>query len=319
VIPPPKAARPRSSRRRRRFVIAAVVLLLLAASTIGGIKFAHYVNRHYFSHVPKVTGETRAAAVARLEQAGYQVPPEKVYSAYSNTVAKGRVINTDPPAGEQLTTGKEVALTVSSGPKLYAIPRVRGDSYDAALDALTRLGLTIADTPRKRYDDTVPTGDVVGTSPPVGHQVSEQQTITIITSLGPPIVKVPSIPQGTPVDEAKHTLRKSAGKFNVDTQEEFNDAVGVGEVVRIEPSDHAVKGSTITVTVSKGPEMVKVPSIHMGMSVAQAEEAIQEAGLVPDVRPFGGSGTPVTVLAISPDAGTLVRSGSKVVVYALTG
>src|SRR4051794_4658118 len=319
VIPPPKAARPKSSRRRRRFIIAAVVLLLLAASTIGGIKFAHYVNRHYFSHVPKVTGETRAAAVARLQQAGYEVPPEKVYSAYSNKVAKGRVISTDPAAGEQLTTGRDVAVTVSSGPKLFAIPRVRGDSYDAALDALNRIGLTIADTPQKRYDDTVPAGDVVGTAPPVGDEVSAQQTITIITSLGPPIVKVPSIPQGTPLDDAKRTLRKSAGRFSVSTQEEFSDSVGEGEVIRIDPSGRAVKGSTITVTVSKGPEMVKVPSIHMGMPVAQAEQAIQDAGLVPDVRPFGGAGTPVTVLAISPDAGTLVRSGSKVVIYALTG
>src|SRR3954465_3605282 len=317
VIPPPKPARPRSNRRRRRLIIAAVVLVLLAASTIGGIKFAHYVNRHYFTHVPKVTGETRDAAITRLEKAGYHVPPEKVFTAFDDTVAKGRVISTDPPAGDQLATGKDVAVTVSSGPKLFQIPKVRGDGYDDALQTLQRMGLTVADTPRQRYDDTVDKGKVVGTSPAAGAQVSAKQTITIITSLGPPIVDVPSIPQGTAFDDAKRTLKTSAGKFKVDEQEEFNDSVGKGEVIRIDPSDRAVKGSTITVTVSKGPEMVKVPDIRIGTPIADAEQALREVGLVPDVRPFGGIGTPVTVLAV-PDAGQLVHSGSKVIVYALT-
>jgi serine/threonine-protein kinase len=291
-----------------------VVLLLGLAAAWGGKLLAD----HYLKYVPNVTKQTRAAAIQRLEKAGYHVPASKIYSAYSDTVAKGLVISTDPGSGERLAAGHDVAITVSSGPKLFAIPKVRGDSYPSAVSALERVGLTVAAKPAQRYDDTVTKGDVIGTDPAAGQQVRAQQVVTVITSLGPPIVDVPNIAPGTPYDEARKTLRNSAGKFRVTSVSEYSDAIDEGEVISIDPSDRAVKGSTITVTVSKGPETVTVPDIKMGMPVAQAEQALRQAHLVPDVRPFGGAGKPVTVLAITPPAGSRVHSGSTVVVYALT-
>jgi serine/threonine-protein kinase len=318
VIPPPKGAAPGNRRRRRRLVIALIALLVLVASTLAGVRLAHYVDNHFLKHVPKVSGQPQAAAITALERAGYHVPRAKIYSAFSETVGKGRVISTDPAAGAQLAKGKDVAVTVSSGPRLYAIPRVRGQAFDDALDTLKGIGLDVAGTPKQQADDTVPEGQVVGTSPKAGSKVSAEQVVTIIVSTGPPIVTVPDIAQGTPYDQARRTLKNSAGQFRVDRVDEFNDAVGQGEVISISPADKARKGSTITVTVSKGPEIVQVPDIRMGTPVAQAEKAIQAAGLVPDVRPFTGGGTPTTVLAISPGSGSRVKAGSKVVVYALS-
>jgi serine/threonine protein kinase/beta-lactam-binding protein with PASTA domain len=318
VIPPPKSAAATHRRRRRRLVIAIVAVLVLLASTLGGVKLAHYVDNHFMKHVPKVTGQTQAAAIAALEKAGYHVPRSKIYSAFSETVTQGRVIRTDPGTGARLATGKDVAVTVSSGPRLYGIPNVRGDAFDDALDTLKGVGLNVAQMPKQQAHDTVPEGEVIGTSPKVGSKVSSKEIVTIIVSTGPPIVDVPHIPQGTPYADARRTLKNSAGAFAADRVDEFSDAVDPGAVISINPSDKARKGSTITVTVSKGPEIVQVPDIKMGTPIGDAEKAIQDAGLVPDIRPFAGAGTPTTVLAISPGGGTRVKAGSKVVVYALS-
>jgi serine/threonine protein kinase/beta-lactam-binding protein with PASTA domain len=313
VIPPGK--QPRTSRRRRRALIALLLVLLLGAAAAWGGKM---LADHYLKYVPKVVGQTQTSAVQRLEQAGYHVPPAKIYSAYSASVGKGRVISTDPSPGARLAAGQDVSITISSGPKLYAVPGVRNDSFEDALSTLRGQGLTVADTPRQRPDDRVAENLVIGTSPAAGTKVSAAQTITIIVSQGPPIVDVPSIGQGTSYDDAKRKLRNSAGKFQVDRVDEYSDSVGKGDVISVSPADRARKFSTISVTVSKGPEIVHVPDIKMGTAVADAENAIRSAGLVPDIQPFAGTGTPTTVLAISPSAGSAVHAGSKVVVYALS-
>jgi len=316
VIPPPKQVQAtRRTRRRRRALIALLIVLLLGGAAAWGGKL---LADHYLKYVPKVVGQSRDVAVRHLERAGYHVPANKIYSQYNEQVAKGRVISTDPPAGKRLTSGQDVSITVSSGPKLYVLPSLRDKGFTDAVSQLKGLGLNVADTPRQQSNDTIEDGQVIGTSPPAGTKVSAEQVITIIVSTGPPIVDVPSIPQGTPYDDARKTLKNSKGRFKVDRIDEYSDAVGKGEVISISPNDQARKFSTITVTVSKGPEIVKVPDIKMGTPVADAVKAIRDAGLVPDVRPFAGDGTPTTVLAISPSGGTPVHAGSTVTVYALS-
>jgi eukaryotic-like serine/threonine-protein kinase len=94
--------------------------------------------------------------------------------------------------------------------------------------------------------------------------------------------------------------------------EEFSDSVGKGEVIRISPDDQAPKFSTITVTVSKGPEFVTVPDISLGTSEDDARAQLEELGLVPDFQPLTGRNDPVVYDV--PDAGQKVRVGSTVTV-----
>jgi serine/threonine-protein kinase len=314
VIPPPGSAR-RPHRRRRALIVALIVLLLAGAAAWGGT----LVARHYLKYVPKVVGLTQVAAVQRLEGAGYHVPSSKIYSAYSETVDKGRVISTSPGPGQRLADGSDVAITVSSGPKLFAIPKVRGKDYDEALDILRAQGLTVADTPKQQPDDTVDRGLVIGTTPAAGQKVPASQELTVVVSTGPPVVEVPHISQGTPYDDARRTLRTSSGKFRVQRIDEFSDAVGAGQVITLSPNDRAEKFSTITVTVSKGPEFVTVPAITRGMPVADAEKALRDVGLVPRVQPLPGLGAPDKVFGIQPDSGAQVRTGSTVVIYSYPG
>jgi serine/threonine-protein kinase len=245
------------------------------------------------------------------------VPRGKIYSAYSDSIGKGLVISTDPSPGDRLAAGKDVSITVSSGPKLFTVPKVRGESYDDAVTALQRTGLTVASAPPKqRYDDTVPKNMVVGTDPAVGKQVRAQDPITIVVSLGPPLVDVPNIAPGTPYADARRTLKNSAGKFKVTSNQEYSDSIAKGQVISVNPDDKAVKFSTITVTVSKGPEFVTVPDIPLGTSEDDAKTQLTGLGLVPDFKAqFGNRPNPVVYSV--PSAGDKVRVGSTVTVIVI--
>ncbi len=60
---------------------------------------------------------------------------------------------------------------------------------------------------------------------------------------------------------------------------EVANAAAPGTVLDIDPSGPVQPGSTITVSYSKGPEMVSVPAIPSGSSEAEVQQAIQAAGL----------------------------------------
>jgi serine/threonine-protein kinase len=91
----------------------------------------------------------------------------------------------------------------------------------------------------------------------------------------------------------------------------YNDTVPVGNVVNTLPGPGPVApGTTITVNVSKGPQIVTVPDVTNGMSVAQATAALQAAGL--QVGNIYGPSKGTHVLDTQPAAGSRVPHGSSV-------
>ena len=174
--------------------------------------------------------------------------------------------------------------------------------------------LSIKEQPAQRYDDDIAKGTVIGTSPAAGAKVTSDQPITIIVSRGPPSVDVPDIAAGTPLDDAKKTLRDKG--FKTDTTEQFSDTVEQGTVISVSPSDTAIKGSTITITVSRGPEMIKVPAVS-NESVDTAEQQLKSVGLVPRAQSITGGEVAgdARVLLVRPGAGETVRVGSTVTLY----
>ena len=311
VIPPQQAKAARRSRRRRRALIALIVVLLLGAAAAWGGKL---LADHYLKYVPNVVKKSESAAVQRLEHAGYHV---KIYSTFNETIAKGLVISTDPGAGERLADGGNVTVTVSTGPQMFTVPRVRNDSYDGAVTALRQAGAkNVVSTPRQTYDDTVPKGDVVGTDPAAGQVIRRKDPVTLLVSQGPRSYPVPAVAPGTPYDEARRTLKNSPGQFKPKRVFEYSDTVGKDEVISVDPSDQAVKGSTITVTVSKGPEFVTVPDIPLGTSKADADSQLRQLGLVPDFKQEIGDRTDPVVYSV-PSAGEKVHVGTTVTVIVI--
>jgi eukaryotic-like serine/threonine-protein kinase len=70
--------------------------------------------------VPVLTGQTRDEAKATLEGAGLTLGSVK--TAFSNSVAQGEVISSDPSAGVVVPKGRQVNLVLSKGPEPTPTP-----------------------------------------------------------------------------------------------------------------------------------------------------------------------------------------------------
>ncbi|WP_346958729.1 protein kinase [uncultured Arthrobacter sp.] len=100
-----------------------------------------------------------------------------------------------------------------------------------------------------------------------------------------------------------------------------NDPAAPNTVLDIDPSGPVQPGDTITVSYSKGPEMVSVPPLEQGASEAQVQQAIQAAGLRwQKGAPVEGDGTQQegTFVSSEPGSGEKVASGSVVIYHLAT-
>jgi serine/threonine-protein kinase len=88
--------------------------------------------------VPNVAGKGYDDAAATIS-AKRLVPVRR--DTFSDTVAVGVVIGTDPASGRQAPRDSEVAILVSKGPELISVPNLIGQSVEAASTALSNAGL----------------------------------------------------------------------------------------------------------------------------------------------------------------------------------
>jgi len=118
-------------------------------------------------------------------------------------------------------------------------------------------------------------GTVTGQSPASGITVVEGTQVRINVSQGPKPVSVPNV-VGLPYDQAASELQRAG--FNVSRIDEDSDQAA-GIVTRQTPSggSEGSKGSTVTVTVSKGPSTSAVPDVTT-QDVAIAQTTLEAAG-----------------------------------------
>lgn len=290
---------------RRRLLAAVpalglVVLLVIAALAVGGR-----------ADVPELTGLSPTAATAKLERAGLKSGDRE--SVFSDA-EKGTVVGSRPKQGTKLARGKLVTLVVSKGPELLALPVATGLSLDAARNAITSAGFVLG-TVTEQFDPQVPTGLVIEQRPSTG-SAKRGFPMDLVVSKGPDIVAVPSI-VGKPVAEARAALQ-SAG-FQVESVEVFDNNVAKGLVISHRPGGQASRGATITLSVSKGPDLVSIPALR-GKSRADAQKALIAAGLVATIV-SAPSETVAEGLAVGtePGSGTSVQRNSKVKLVISTG
>nr|MBA3267116.1 PASTA domain-containing protein [Acidimicrobiia bacterium] len=149
--------------------------------------------------VPALAGLDRAAAEAAIAAAGFSLG--EVTERSDEVAPAGQVLEFSPPEG-MAPTGSAITLAVSSGPALRVIPEVAGQSFAAAAAALTEVGLEAVRA--DDFSETVPAGQVMGTSPASGESVARDSAVTVVVSLGQPTV--PNL-SGLSVDEATARLQ----------------------------------------------------------------------------------------------------------------
>ncbi|MFE1862387.1 Stk1 family PASTA domain-containing Ser/Thr kinase [Streptomyces anandii] len=270
VPPAPGPAPRRPGRRPRRGPLTLVAAVLLVLGLGGGV---WYINSGQFTKVPPLLAKTEAQARDRLRAAGLDV--KGVKHAYSDTVARGTVISTDPTAGARIRSNDSVTLTVSDGPETVKVPDLQGRPLDQARDLLRKAGLEPGMVNRA-FSADVDRGSVIDTDPPSGTERHAGSAIALTVSKGRP-VDVPDV-TGEDLDQAKSDLEDAGLKVTV-VSEQVNSEFDKGQVAQQTPAgdSRAAEGDTVTLTLSKGPEMVEVPDVT-GDSVGDAKKALEDAG-----------------------------------------
>jgi serine/threonine-protein kinase len=194
------------------------------------------------------------------------------------------------------------------------VPDVRNETTQAAIDKLQSVGLkTSLQDPV--YSDTVNVGLVVSTDPAGGKRIKTSQVVKIFPSAGKKFVTVPDV-TGKTKEEAASILQQNGLKLGKVTTKS-SDTVAKGRVISQNPGSGSAlqAGKTVDITVSSGKALTTVPSV-VGLSQADAEDALRRAGLNPQVVQdptcFDASGN---VCRQDPAAGQQVVEGSTVTIY----
>ena len=256
--------------------------------------------------VPDVRDVPASDAQASLEAEGLVVVTREAHNA---NVAAGNAVKSEPAAGEPVDVGAEVTLTISKGPKPAVVPEVVGSKRGAANTAITDAGLVVGT--EDRVQNAAEANTVINQDPAGGTELPTGSTVNLVLSSGPPTGEVPEV-SDAPAAEAQATLEGLG--FVVETQERTNANVAAGNAVRTEPAAGEVAdvGSTVVLTISKGPKTAPVPDV-VGSGRGRAEADITDAKLaVGTVNVADSNEAQGTVLSQDPAPGTEVPEGTSV-------
>lgn len=263
-------APPVPPRRPKRLILTIVAAVLVVFGVGAGV---WYINSGQFTKVPPLLSKTEAQARARLEAAGLEVG--QVKRTYNDAVQRGTVIGTDPAPGSRIRDHDSVTLTVSLGPETVNVPDVTGRTLAEARARLKADGLEPGMVTRE-FSDNVAKDSVISTAPQAGTRRHAGSAIALTVSKGSP-VDVPDVTGDDPAD-ARQQLT-DAGLKVVIAPDRVNSEYDKGKVAQQSLGDgsQAAVGDTVTLTLSKGPQMVEVPDVT-GDSVDDAHKALESAG-----------------------------------------
>lgn len=298
---------PPPGRRSRRGPVTLVLAVLLVAALAGG---AWWFGSARYTTTPGVLGMDQATAVAELDAAG--LGAEVGDPAYSESIPAGQVLSTDPAPGDRVLDGGAVTLVLSAGPERYPVPETQGLTLDAAQDALLGTNLAYGKAV-ERFSETVPAGVVMASDPAVGTSLKPDASVDLVVSKGRKPLTVKDY-TGRSADRAQQVMEKRG--LVVDRErEEFSDTVPEGAVISQTPTGGTLfRGETVTLVVSRGPELVEVPRV-VAMGVEAATERLESLGFDVDVEnsdQYIGVGF---VFSSDPDAGEMVPKGSTITLY----
>jgi serine/threonine-protein kinase len=303
----PPARRP-PRRLSRRWWVLALLVVVCAGAAVAGTVLGRALHDHATRYVgvPAVDGREKAAAERLLRAAGLRV----AYAApvYSESVTAGRVV-TERPA-TRVHAGGVVTLVLSKGRQPHAVPHVAGDTVADARAAISKAALAVSDRITYVYSETASSGIVVATKPRAGAALFRGDDVRLVVSRGRRPIPVPSL-AGTSLAEAKRAL-DAAGLRVGAVDHQFSDTVDAGSVIASSPAPGTTqyRGDAVDLTVSKGPDVVKVPFVT-GKRTEDARRILEALGLRVRVESlFGGVGG--RVVAQNPNSGTTVHRGTTV-------
>lgn len=175
----------------------------------------------------------------------------------SDDVDEGDIISQSPAAGREVSPAEdEITFKVSSGPDSFAMDNYYGMTEADARAALTSRGVDRSQIEVNYQSSSQPSGTIIAQAPATGETVvTSQTTITLTVSSGQEMVNVPRI-VGKSQADAEADLNEAGLDSTFEEEDGYNDSVPAGHVVRVSPGagTSVEVGSTVTVTISRGPE-----------------------------------------------------------------
>jgi serine/threonine protein kinase/beta-lactam-binding protein with PASTA domain len=209
------------------------------------------------------------------------------------------------------------------------VPNVEGRSLQRAEEILEQRGFTI-NQPPLAVERNVPAGTVLAQDPlaaPPASQAEEncsfltlfcsKPAVTLTVSGGPGTGTVPTTAN---LSREEATEKLEAAKYEVAVENVHSSSVEAGKVIHSEPSagSSATHGSTVTIFVSQGPKLVKVP-VLTGAQRRVAVQRIRGRGLVAEVGEQESNSPVGQVLSQAPNAGQELEPGSTVQIVVSAG
>jgi len=311
-------ARRGTTSRRRGWVLFAVVLAL--AGLAGGVGWWFGAGPGSQVTIADVRGDTPETAQLILEDQGVTVS-EQFAERFDLDIVAGLVVATDPAAGDVIARDTVVTLIVSLGREPTVVPDVLGQPEADARTALVGAGFEVGEG-ILQFDVEVPEGSIIAVV-----SIDEQPLASGAESFKGTVVRlvvsggtIPAV-RGLTVEAAQAALSARQLTGIVGGESEFDNDVALGDVLRVEPTsaEPVRPGGTLTLIVSRGPDLVDIPDV-VGLSINEAVERIEDAGFTVELDtnvPPGLRGSQLApVQETKPDQSERALRNSKITVVA---
>jgi len=205
--------------------------------------------------------------------------------------------------------GAFALIKSASGTK---VPDLVGKTTTEAEKMLKDNGLELV-IAKKVIDPERPKDVIISQDPQAGSKISKGGTVEVVVSKGRELVAVPDC-RGLTLERARALIGEANLKVG-DVTQEFSASVPQGKVSSQSPEPGAKEsvGATVDLAISKGAEMVVVPSV-VGMTKDAATKSLEAAGFKAEVQEVSSTQPEGNVIDQNPAAGQRAAKGSKVVI-----
>ena len=313
------------TREEKKKDTVAIVAAIITCSLIAVILGAVVLSRGIFGGVeeptesvfalPNVQGLERGEALRELEELrdeGFEI--NEIY-VYNSNVPKGEIISQVPRKGD-VELGTVITLTISKGLEKINLDDYTNQTMDEVVNKLEVKGIDVKTS--EEMSDAIEEGRVIRQLPTAGSVVETGDSVRLFISSGPNKFTLDDYVNSN-ANEAKSELELQG--VNVSLAEGFSSTIPSGFVISQSPQKgtEMKKGDSVTLTVSRGTQMVKVPSL-VGFDTDKAKDALTNNNLkVGNIIESPSSQAKGTVIRQGTPAGTEVEKNSQVDIYVSDG
>lgn len=299
-------------------LIVLLVLLILGGGTVAicsalGLFRKEKAVDSEEVRVPSLVNSTWERAQELMAEAGLAI--EVVGVEYSEDIEKDFVLQQSVKGGSTVEKGSVIEVVLSGGVRQIAMQNVLGMPEAEAVNLLEEIGFIVK---TNEVFSVLEKGSVVESNLSDGQTYDEGSMVVLSISKGPDESKIEEeeyVVQdylGEKVDDLQSTLERYGITLNLES--DYSDTVEAGCVIyqKEVPGTKCKKGSSISLVVSKGKEMIIVPACDY-RNIEEVEAELVNLGLtVTKKEEYSDTVQETRVISQFPTEGTEVEKGSTV-------